>query len=157
MLESIRCGEGTLNITSNLYICLLELREEWSQRFLWIDALCINQFDQEERLRTIPLMPSIYKNSARTICWIGAPLQPSVSRLVDRLQSRWAQLPQRESIITDPDPYHADFKITAMNLDLFQADPLLQDQQTWQDLENFVSLQYFRRYVPPNFPISRAC
>jgi hypothetical protein len=155
--RAVKCGGDTLNITDNLYLCLLELRKEGYRHFLWIDAICINQSDTEERSRTMPLMPFIYKNAARTICWIGAPLQPSVSRLVNRLQSCWAQLPQQESIITDPDPYHADFKITTMNLDLFQADPLLQDQQAWQDLENFVSLPYFRRYIALNFPISCAC
>jgi hypothetical protein len=152
--QTIKCEGGTLEITDNLYLCLLEIREEESRRFLWIDQVCINQQDMMERSRTIPLMPFICENAACTICWIAAPLQPSVSRLVDHLQSRWAQLPQQGSIITDPDPYHADIKITAMNLDLFQADPLLQDKQAWQDLEDLVSLQYFRRHVPPNFPIS---
>jgi Heterokaryon incompatibility protein (HET) len=83
--KTINCEGGNLDVTDNLYLCLLELREEVSRRFLWIDAICINQSDAGERSRTIPLIPSIYKYAARTIGWIVAPLQPSVSRLVDRL------------------------------------------------------------------------
>lgn len=148
MLESIRCEKGTLKITNNLYICLRHLREECSRRYLWIDAISINQYDEREKELSIPLMPSIYIKATRTICWIGSPLQPSVSRLVGRLISCSTHLLQSKRIITDPDPYHVDSKITVRNLELFQADPLLQDQQAWQDLQDFVSLPYFGRYVP---------
>jgi hypothetical protein len=38
---------------------------------LWIDQICINQHDAEEKSRQIPLMRSIYSLSAQTIGWLG--------------------------------------------------------------------------------------
>jgi Heterokaryon incompatibility protein (HET) len=52
--QTIKCEGGTLEVTDNLYLCLLELREEESHRFLWIDALCINQNDARENRELYP-------------------------------------------------------------------------------------------------------
>ena len=38
---------------------------------LWVDALCINQDDQEERARQIAMMGDIYSHAANVIVWLG--------------------------------------------------------------------------------------
>lgn len=40
-------------------------------RFLWLDALCINQKDFEERESRVPMMGDIYANATETIIWLG--------------------------------------------------------------------------------------
>ncbi|KAG8169933.1 hypothetical protein KVR01_000678 [Diaporthe batatas] len=38
---------------------------------LWIDAICINQADPEERARQVALMSRIYRQASRVLLWIG--------------------------------------------------------------------------------------
>lgn len=39
--------------------------------FLWIDQLCINQFDILEKNTQVPMMGEIYAGATRTIAWFG--------------------------------------------------------------------------------------
>lgn len=43
----------------------------WRERVVWIDAICINQADSEERSRQLPLMQVVYSNATRVIIWPG--------------------------------------------------------------------------------------
>lgn len=47
-LKAIVCDAKTIKIKPNLYDCLLQLRKQ-SPGFYWIDALCINQKNIDER------------------------------------------------------------------------------------------------------------
>lgn len=38
---------------------------------LWVDAVCINQSDSEERAQQVRLMGEIYRQAYRVLCWIG--------------------------------------------------------------------------------------
>ena len=40
-------------------------------QYLWVDALCINQNDLQERSRQVILMSRIYKQAHRTFAWLG--------------------------------------------------------------------------------------
>jgi hypothetical protein len=60
-----------LPITENLYTALLHLRDRSFERIIWIDAVCINQGDMEEKERQIQLLPKIYSYANRVIVWLG--------------------------------------------------------------------------------------
>ncbi|KAH8648784.1 heterokaryon incompatibility protein-domain-containing protein [Tricladium varicosporioides] len=57
-------------VTANLFAALQHLRLEQGLP-LWIDAICINQQDIEERSHQVLRMNSIYSKAARVISWIG--------------------------------------------------------------------------------------
>ena len=61
-----------LYITKNLDQALRKLRRKADDRRLWIDALCINQSDNEEKSCQIPRMHSIYHHAYNVIAWLGA-------------------------------------------------------------------------------------
>ncbi|KAI0469144.1 HET-domain-containing protein [Xylaria cf. heliscus] len=65
------CGEGHLEITTNLQSALLNLRLDLTPRMLWVDAICINQGDLVERGRQVALMEQIYRNASKTIVYLG--------------------------------------------------------------------------------------
>lgn len=67
----IRLDDKVLQITSNLYEGLLALRRESEPRHLWVDAVCINQRDTEERNQQVTLMGDIYMNASRVVIWLG--------------------------------------------------------------------------------------
>lgn len=56
----------------NLRQALLHLRLPNLYRRLWIDAICINQGDNEEKANQIGFMRDIYKSATRTVVWLGA-------------------------------------------------------------------------------------
>jgi hypothetical protein len=60
-----------ISITQNLESAFRRLRNNSSTRLLWVDQLCINQEDPEERSRQVRLMGSIYQKASRTVVWIG--------------------------------------------------------------------------------------
>ncbi|KAH8594896.1 heterokaryon incompatibility protein-domain-containing protein [Bisporella sp. PMI_857] len=69
--RQIFCDGARLEVTQNLYSALCELRDWDKPRCLWIDAICINQSDIDERNRQLPLMRSIYHQSQYVLIWLG--------------------------------------------------------------------------------------
>lgn len=62
---------GTLMLGQNLTSALQNLRYEDSTRVLWVDAVCINQSDNEEKAVQVKRMSSIYGLTTRVAVWLG--------------------------------------------------------------------------------------
>ncbi|KAK5658228.1 hypothetical protein OQA88_2203 [Cercophora sp. LCS_1] len=60
-----------LAITANLHKALLQLRDHHLDRFLWVDAICINQEDTMERNHQVAMMARIYATASRVVVWLG--------------------------------------------------------------------------------------
>ncbi|RYP15255.1 hypothetical protein DL765_005830 [Monosporascus sp. GIB2] len=60
-----------LPVTANLYAALLRLRDRYIERVIWVDAICINQEDKEERGHQVRSMAEIYCKANRVIVWLG--------------------------------------------------------------------------------------
>jgi hypothetical protein len=60
-------------ITPNLYNALIRLRPVPGSktRCLWIDAICINQNDVQERAQQVQIMDRIYASARHVIAWLG--------------------------------------------------------------------------------------
>jgi len=70
----ILCNEQTISITRHLFRALLAIRSELrakETRFFWVDAICINHSDTQERSMQIPLQASITSRSSRCTIWVG--------------------------------------------------------------------------------------
>lgn len=65
------CSGRTLSITSNLDIALRHLRLHADSRTLWVDAVCINQADVDERNQQVALMRDVYTKACQVIAWLG--------------------------------------------------------------------------------------
>ncbi|KAH6644159.1 heterokaryon incompatibility protein-domain-containing protein, partial [Boeremia exigua] len=68
---NIKVNGQVMHITKNLSEVLEHLRLEHEDRFLWIDALCINQDDYKERGHQVRQMASIYERARQVIFWLG--------------------------------------------------------------------------------------
>lgn len=64
-------GQSHIRVTPSLVAALRRLREPETSRFLWIDQVCINQEDNNERSHQVGLMGDIYRQAKRIVIWLG--------------------------------------------------------------------------------------
>jgi len=70
----------SLLVGKNLFQALKNLRHEGSgERILWVDAVCINQSDLDERNSQVGMMPWIYSRAQTVIVWLGVQRQEGAS------------------------------------------------------------------------------
>jgi len=55
----------------NLHTALEDLRKTDVARHCWIEALCINQHDWDERSREVKSKSKIYALADRVVVWLG--------------------------------------------------------------------------------------
>ena len=67
-----------INVTPNLLSALVQLRSKKSVT-IWIDAICINQEDIDERSAQVRLMNMIYRGAKDVIVWIDPGTQSESS------------------------------------------------------------------------------
>ncbi|KAK4115357.1 hypothetical protein N656DRAFT_703708 [Canariomyces notabilis] len=59
-------------IHHNLHLALLHLRSPTHPLAVWVDAVCIDQGNIEERNAQVALMSFIYMRAAKVVVWLGA-------------------------------------------------------------------------------------
>jgi Heterokaryon incompatibility protein (HET) len=69
----IRVNGFRFRAPKSAYIVLEDQGSMWTPRLLWIDSICINQKDKEEKVSQIQLMKNIYSNAF----FVSVCLQPS--------------------------------------------------------------------------------
>lgn len=69
--KRIEIDGAVLAITANLESALRHLRDEVQPRRLWVDAICINQVDRDERSQQVRHMFNIYQNASQVVVWLG--------------------------------------------------------------------------------------
>jgi hypothetical protein len=67
----ILVDEKDLLVTVSLGTALLHLRDPRIPRYLWADAICINQNDDDEKSIQVTQMGEVYKAARHTIIWLG--------------------------------------------------------------------------------------
>lgn len=92
--HSIECDGQAVTVGANLFSGLFEMRylrsyrssrhsnTDWKDLLdcpIWIDALCINQNDPNEKVTQIPLMGRIYSQAEHTVAYLGAADDASVT------------------------------------------------------------------------------
>ncbi|KAF4632697.1 hypothetical protein G7Y89_g5429 [Cudoniella acicularis] len=65
------CQGSKIDVNKNLHEALKALRYPTVERKLWVDAICINQADNNEKSTQVPLMKYIYQHAKRVMIWLG--------------------------------------------------------------------------------------
>ncbi|TLS30964.1 hypothetical protein PpBr36_02813 [Pyricularia pennisetigena] len=60
-----------MEITVPLFEALNHFRKPNHSVVMWIDQICINQSDNDEKSRQIPLMGRVYQHAINTLIWLG--------------------------------------------------------------------------------------
>lgn len=69
----IWCQKQKLKVTTNLRDALRVLRHPYKLKYLWADAVCIDQQNNEERGYQVRQMSLIYANAERVVVWLNLP------------------------------------------------------------------------------------
>ena len=67
----VNCNGQRLALTKDLLIAMRRLRRKDETETIWIDQICINQEDVDERSSQVRLMRKIYASAANVIIWLG--------------------------------------------------------------------------------------
>ncbi|CAG9939881.1 unnamed protein product [Clonostachys rosea f. rosea IK726] len=80
----LKIDNGHVQITSTLLDAIQNLRLPDRNRFMWIDALCINQADDEEKTVQVDMMDQIYSKCEQSVVWLGhlGDVQPTDAEAV---------------------------------------------------------------------------
>ena len=120
------------NIRQNLWDALRHLRSPSAERVLWIDAICIDQNNIEERSHQVRLMGDIYSNASAVIIWLG--LESDTSRIA----MTWIRecTPQTRNSLGLP----------RQTLGRKSASQVIRDQvNRWTSLEELCTRSYWHR------------
>ena len=105
----LSCNDAHLLVQQNLNLALRHLRSRHAIRTLWIDAVCINQADIEERNKQVTLMRDIYSKASQVVAWIGD------ERPIDT-----AAMDLDDALITPETPNKKDTALTERSVKLMQ-------------------------------------
>ncbi|TFB01906.1 hypothetical protein CCMA1212_006340 [Trichoderma ghanense] len=93
--------EKPMPVTANLHEAVLRLRNRMIERIVWIDAVCIDQSNMEERGEQIQHMAEIYSKASRVIVWLGEAANES-DRALKQIRMA-ADEEKQKSSVTDED------------------------------------------------------
>ena len=132
LVNSIECNGTIFRTTQNLYNALQYLRKTDTSVYLWIDQICINQNDLQEKAQQVHLMSKIYQRAWSTLAWLGEEADNSrgAIRTLPCIQDALRYRTVEEPLCTE------DFE----RLSLPSA-----DSQIWRDLGKFFSRPWFQR------------
>ncbi|KAK3995522.1 HET-domain-containing protein [Cladorrhinum sp. PSN332] len=70
--RSIRINGCEFPVGGNLYSAISALRDRYLDRVMWVDAICINQADKNEKGHQVQAMARIYAQARGVVVWLGA-------------------------------------------------------------------------------------
>lgn len=153
------------NVTPNLELALQALRKPNEPRTMWIDAICINQDDLQERSEQVQIMANIYQRAHTTIVWLG-PEDERSDHPIRLIQGLGGTRAQNDAFWTSPFPIpprkwvgpvhdffygvqaedvaaEKTFRDYLASLNLMRLNQLSDDD--WTVLTNFFQRDYWRR------------
>ncbi|KAI8307305.1 hypothetical protein K4K61_003700 [Colletotrichum sp. SAR11_59] len=69
--QQIEINGQPFHVTQNLHHALQQLERDSVSSWLWIDAICIEQSDLEEKTHQVGMMRDIFSNAAMVYIWLG--------------------------------------------------------------------------------------
>jgi len=151
--EDVKVNGTRTYITMNLELALRRLRNTEKAGLLWVDALCINQTDVEEKNKQVMRMKEIYSVSRKVFVWMGEEITDEAdegkrvqdARVAITLLKEIYQIAKDTKMKTRPDPY----QMFTEDQPLFEEPKNLGlpslDAPKWESLKVYLSRPWFSR------------
>lgn len=118
---SFRVQHEEFEISEHLAQALRRLRKERGYAYVWVDAVCINQQDYDEKAQQVPLMFQIFDKATQVFIWLGEPpAMPTTQRrrwICRQVRPWWTRLWVVQECI-----YSIQCPIVLLGPDKFQLD-----------------------------------
>ncbi|KAF5014024.1 hypothetical protein FDECE_5 [Fusarium decemcellulare] len=111
----VQCNNERLLVTPNCKAAMERLRLDSRPRYLWIDAICINQANIKERNQQVAMMTDIYRAATTVLMWLGEETEstriafevlPRMAKAHDVFLQASGELPlDSPSVGEDDDPH----------------------------------------------------
>jgi hypothetical protein len=151
----IRCNGALVKVTRNSKEALDNIKTRYNKfvpmfdgtNYIWVDAICINQEDLDERAAQVMLMGRIYSSATRVFVWLGNSLAKT-ERALSLIQSL-SEIPEEKyekmmHLIPQP-------KDTYKKLGLETVSP-----RDWQIILSFLDRPWFLRvWVLQEYALAR--
>jgi len=133
--------DNVLSITQNLDAALRHLRLADRLRVFWIDSVCVDQDNLQERGHQVRRMADIYTRAKRVVVWLGpeglhtASAMNTLVRLAGNIQADWSLWITRPAKGISPSEHH-------------WADPeavLPYDEDTIDGIQDLYGREWFQR------------
>lgn len=133
---SVLVNNTLLSVPRNAQEVLEELCLRHRKYRIWIDAVCINQADTEERSRQVQMMSDIYTNARSTFVWLGQD-HGSTERAIKSIRAidDWRQIKHSKT-----GHINCGVFCQAQVTDAFPMDV------DWQAIATYFSAQWFSRF-----------
>jgi Heterokaryon incompatibility protein (HET) len=133
----IACNGAHIHIRTALFRALpyLDGTRPGPKRPLWIDALCLDQENDDEKAIHVPLMGKIYQQAARTLIWLGEAADGSGLAIYSI-----PSLTQKMAILRKSQVNHVE-----VLMDLGNHDLPSKDHPVWKALQKFQQRPWFYR------------
>jgi hypothetical protein len=128
------CDGHELRIHYNLHAALPYLARRPSNLPLWIDAVCINQKNETEKLVQIRLMSEIYRSASRVWVWLGIAEEPAAGEAIKTLIPKLKEIHEKVKSLPHEDSVEpAEFGLPGY------------DSPAWTALEKILKSPWFLR------------
>ena len=87
-------------VTKALALALKYLRLPDRERILWVDAICINQEDDNEKNHQVQMMSRIYRRASEVAIWLGEDTDDSITA-IDFIKNEIIKFPDFDNIFSD--------------------------------------------------------
>jgi hypothetical protein len=142
---SIRCHETKVMVTHNLVDALDNIKRRYmpqgwspgSTPYIWIDAICINQEDLQERGAQVAIMDRIYASAQRVFVWLGSSL-PKTEKALELIKYLATIPEEKYDIMKDHDPKLVWETYKALDMEKITPDD-------WLILLSFLERNWFHR------------
>jgi hypothetical protein len=133
----LRVGSQAVSVPRNLANALRRLRHAGRRRYIWADAVCINQSDLSERGQQVSIMRNIYTKARRVLVWLGQDkanyAKPAFSTICEIVRS-WRP------------PSHPNEFSSYTNAFEPQEEALSIDEDGWTAIQALFQTDYFTRF-----------
>ena len=144
--QSIQCNGRSLNIARDLHDILDRLRvaQTLTSSRLWIDAVSINQQDDEERSQQVTLMKQIYTKAQGLLIWLGLDSDNDAC-MAFNLAIEIADSCCRVLRIRISDVARINVRQALDQVGAQVAPTISQDTAKWRAIQRLYSREWFRR------------
>lgn len=142
----IRVNNWDVQVTLNLVDALHQLQDDGRVQYLWVDALCINQRDDQEKSKQVQKMGNIFSAAIQVAGWLG--YEEAVSRKAMQSLGRMARIADslhiRNSFNVDSSPHHVRDQVLSNILHILGTDLEAWDSAI-ESILHFLQNPYWKR------------